>query len=118
MSNNIIVERASEYWVNRYQSPYTYIHSGNIKLRMDRESVMNGSKVIVFKDAISNNIKNALFRGFGFAQIRENSEIVLGALKAAEVIIPEGYLRNNSIMYIEDRYIYVYEDGMNKAVKI
>ena len=109
---------ASDYWTDRYQSSYTYIHSGNIKFKVDRESMMNKTKGSLFRNILNENIKKLLDNSFGFVQIREDSEILLKSLDKAGVKLPLNYSKNKSMMYIEDDEIYVYEDGMNKAQKI
>lgn len=118
MFNKNIVEKAARYWTDRISSSYTYIHSGNIKYKIERQSILNGSKVIVFNNALTNNLARTLESSNGYIQIRDNSEIVTDALKQVNIVIPNGYLKNNSIMYIEDDELFIYEDGMNRAMKI
>ena len=116
--NDKISVFAADYWTDRYQRSYSYIHSGNIKFKVNRKSAMNMAKGAIFKRVLSLNIKKLLDSSFGYIQIREDSDILLRSLDSAGVKLPLNYSKNKSIMYIEDDEIYVYEDGMSHAQKI
>lgn len=117
-NNDSLKQTITKYWTDRIGLPYTFIHIGNIKFKITRQTTISDDKLALFKCELNERLKKLLSSSNGYISLHQEDEIITSSLLKAGIELKEGHLKNSSVMYIEDDDVYVYEDGMKQAVKV
>lgn len=112
-----VVDKVAEHITQELQSPYTYAYGGNIRYKIERETVISEKKAAVFKQAVVKTVSELLDYS-GYVQIKGDGQLMKRLLGEYDI---EGFQDrlDGDIWFIEDNQdAYFYAAGMKAAKRI